>query len=564
MQLGPWSKSGGLCAASAVALVAVPILLMGQTPARVSSRATLSHTLIFGVPFISWSEAANLQYRDKNVVNPSLPASEGMILEYWGRDLASLSGSEQTLPGWVHQGGNGGSLDSLKELVARRIPVVVCLAMTPIAHNPGPAAAAVMAMTDSGTGETLRRGNATSGVLGPMIALDTLRRWGEVLRPELMRESVLMACRVVIGYDDARQVVVLHDPSFGPAWEVSYQDFDTMWAFWNRLFMATYPSDFARLLAKPSAGQPYPPRTAEQRAAEAFVYGYALASVGRRNDAEARLTEGLAIPGLPTGYRQSMLLELARLADARHETAAAITKYQQAGVLVPQDPRVWRFLGELMQRDGRAASRQVADSLLRRAAALCADTTAQEAARRALPHDYSTMDGCQQSAAPPPTARLAAGEIGFAMPGPGWTQTEAEVLTLVRVETPGRRAQAVSVWPVDVPDGLRGLPQEVHVREYFAMERGNPRDVPWSGFVEATRDIAHRRYPTLSAQITGSASKPAREVLFVLVFPDDFSVRQRFYVVMWNDYHRPHEPGASLKALDAFVASLGIATASEQ
>ncbi len=64
-----------------------------------------------------------------------------------------------------------------------------------------------------------------------MIALDTLRRWGTVLRLELMRESVFMACRVVIGYDDARAMVTLQDPSFGPAWEVSYRDFDRMWTF---------------------------------------------------------------------------------------------------------------------------------------------------------------------------------------------------------------------------------------------------------------------------------------------------------------------------------------------
>src|SRR5205807_4815474 len=105
--------------------------------------------LILGVPFIAWSEAANLDYANKNIVNPSLPASEGMVLEYWGRDLTPLQQEELQVPGWVASGGDGGTFDSLKLDVARGIPVVVCLAMTPIAHNPGPGAAVMMLLKDS-------------------------------------------------------------------------------------------------------------------------------------------------------------------------------------------------------------------------------------------------------------------------------------------------------------------------------------------------------------------------------------------------------------------------------
>jgi tetratricopeptide (TPR) repeat protein len=549
-------------------LIALGLGLVAQALPAQATQQFPPRALILGIPFVSWSEAASLDYANKDVLNPSLPASQAMVLKYWGRDLTSLTRDEQKTPGWTSRGGENGTFDSLRADVSRGIPVVVCLAQTPIAHNPGPAAAIMLATGDSTVREAPGRGESTSGLLGLMVALDTLRRWGEKLGAESLHESLFLACRVVIGYDDARKVVILHDPSFGPAWEVSYSDFDTMWSFWNRLYMANYPDDFARVLARrPAAGgaggAAYPARTAGQHAAEEYVYGYALAAVDRRDEAAARLKSGLAIPELSSGYRHVLLLEMGRLAEARHDTAGALATYRQAGDVLPQDHRSWVFLGELLQHDARAGSRQQGDSLLRRAAALCADTAAQAAAWRGLPHDFMLMGGCEEQAASPAAAQLAAGEIGFEPPGPGWKRNnEGTGVNLVRVEVPGRRYQALSLWPMDVPEGLRGSPRERQVSEYFAMERQSPRDVPWSGFVEGTRDIAHRRYPTLSAQIhvASDESHPPvlGDALFVLVFPDDFATRQRFYVVMWMDYHLASEHGAGPKALDTFVSGLKI------
>jgi hypothetical protein len=134
-------------------------------------------------------------------------------------------------------------------------------------------------------------------------------------------------------------------------------------------------------------------------------------------------------------------------------------------------------------------------------------------------------------------------------------------VSLVHVEIPGSRYQAISVWPMDVPAELRELPRERQVSEYFAMERQSPRDVPWSGFVEGTRDIAHRRYPTLSARVhlDSDSKRPVRgDVLFVVIYPDDFKTRQRFYVVMWMDYYPAREHGAGPNALDLFISGLTI------
>jgi len=529
-------------------------------------RAQVTHqlpprALILGVPFISWSEAASLDYAQKDILNPSLPAAEGMVLKYWGRDLATLKQDEDTPPGWTRGGGDGGSVDSLKAMVSRGIPVLACLAMTPIAHNPGPGAAAMLAMSDSTTRAAVEGGGSASGVLGQMVALDTLRRWGQVLGAETLRESAFMACRVVIGYDDPRKVIILHDPSFGPAWELSYADFETMWSFWSRFYMAMYPNDFARVLAKRPAASPYPARTAAQHAAEDYMYGYALAAVGRRNEAESRLKAGLAIPELPSGYRHVMLLELARLAEARHDTVTAIATYRQAGDVLPQDNRSWLFLGQLLHNNGHAGSQHEADSLLGRAAALCADTAAQQAAWRALPHDYVMVSGCEESAAPESTAPLGPDEIRYLLPTRGWEEKHEGSGSLMHVEVAGSRYQAISVWPIDVPAELRELPREQQVRAYFAMERQSPRDVRWTGFKEGTRDIAGRRYPTLSAQIHLDAkSKPPvlGDVLFLVIYPDDFLRRQRFYVVMWMDYHPAKERGAGPQALDLFISGLTI------
>ena len=195
--------------------------------------------------------------------------------------------------------------------MARGIPIVVNLAMTPAAHPAEPNAAALATLIGSGelrAGSNLTQqqwehaqqlltqyAGISSGVLGKMADLDTLRRWGDLLGQKIWQESVLLTSRVVVGYDDERKVVVLHDPSFGPAWEVSYGDFEKMWGLFDHASMLMYPPDYAKVLASRSAVPSYAQRTAAQRAAESFVFGYALASTGRLAEAKVRLNAGLAV-----------------------------------------------------------------------------------------------------------------------------------------------------------------------------------------------------------------------------------------------------------------------------
>ncbi len=361
-----------------------------------------SHALISGVPFISWSDAAKLDYHDKKILNPSAPAAEAMVLEYWGQDRRVLAKGTGALEGWTNAGGEGATLDSLRSSVARGIPVVVNLAMTPVAHFAEPTAAAMATLLGSGRlagGANLTKqqydqaqqllaqyAGIWSGVLGKMVALDTLRTWGDRLGTKVWQESVLLSTRVVIGYDDDRKVVILHDPSFGPAREVGYDDFEMMWALFDHFYVVMYPPDFAKRLGTRSGSPPYAARTAGHHAAESFVFGYALASVGRLADAKERLAAGLGAPDVPPGYRHLFLLELARVAEAMGDTAGAVSGYEAAGKIVPQHHRPWIFESRLYE-GAKAAE------LHRKAEKLCADPKAQEALAHALPHDF-TMLGC--------------------------------------------------------------------------------------------------------------------------------------------------------------------------
>ena len=358
--------------------------------------------LISGVPFISWGDAAKLDYHDKNILNPSVPAAEAMVFEYWGQDRRVVATGAGAPEGWTNAGGEGVTLDSLRSYIARGIPVIVNLAMTPVAHFADPNAAAIATMLGSGrlagganlTKQQYEQGQQLvaqyagiwSGVLGKMVPPDTLRTWSDRLGTKVWQESLLLSSRVVIGYDDDRKVVILHDPSFGPAWEVGYDDFEMMWRLFDHFYAVTYPPDFAKRLDTRSGSRPYAARTAGQHAAESFVFGYALASVGRLSDGKERMAAGLGAPYVPPGYRHLFLLELASVAEAMGDTAGAVSGYEAAGKIVPQHHRPWMY-------ESRLAEGAKAAELRRKAEKLCADAKAQEALAHALPHDF-TMFGC--------------------------------------------------------------------------------------------------------------------------------------------------------------------------
>ncbi|MGH7275139.1 MAG: hypothetical protein ACREIQ_11870, partial [Nitrospiria bacterium] len=188
-----------------------------------------SRALISGVPYISFREAERQDYPDKNILNPSFTASLEMVLKYWGLDSwADLKKKQAEGPqDWVGGLRQAASLIEVKRFIARGIPVMVSPAMTPFAHPPSPVMASQAVALG---GVKLKERGPYSGVLGRMVSLDSFRQIQEFLlkkykNPDLIWESLLLSNRVIIGYNDERNVITLHDPSFGPAWELSYDDF---------------------------------------------------------------------------------------------------------------------------------------------------------------------------------------------------------------------------------------------------------------------------------------------------------------------------------------------------
>jgi hypothetical protein len=242
--------------------------------------------LILGVPFVSFDEAAQISRTGAPLASPSFLASTVMFLSYWG--VQPTAAMEQLrhfkqLKRFSGTGGKGKGVDALKPWIARQIPVIVSTAITPIAHTPDPSAMAfatvggkkrnltTRAETDAFAHRFFEIVGPSSGLLGRMERLETFRRL------ETPWESLLESHRVVIGYDDDRRVIILHDAAFGPAWEVRYDDFERMWDARDRWGGAAVPPEFEKILASRLRPE-YPPRTPDQRAAEQYVLGYALSS----------------------------------------------------------------------------------------------------------------------------------------------------------------------------------------------------------------------------------------------------------------------------------------------
>jgi hypothetical protein len=154
-------------------------------------------------------------------------------------------------------------------------------------------------------------------------------------------------------------------------------------------------------------------------------------------------------------------------------------------------------------------------------------------------------------------------EIGFELPEIGWERIGDESrLEFHRNEgrnPPYARFQHLAIWPVGVPPALRGLSRQKHASEYFNYERNLTRyEGKWEGFTEGERNILGQLYPTMSFRITFPNSTSVLDGLFLLYFPEDFEVRQRFYVLMWQDFHPANEQATGVDKFDKIVNSFWV------
>ncbi len=378
-----------LLAATVAATLATPAAF-AQEPPGLPSRA-----LIPGVPFISWSEARQLEYQDKNVLNPSFAASLGMILRYWGQDLELLKSLEKGLPreaGWGSwEIRHATAIDELKPYLARGVPLYVAPAITAVAH---PISLAHFILASS-KGFKFSEKMLASGVLGRMVPLHAFKELTELMKVNPASESLHMSARVVIGYDDDRKILILHDPTFGPAWAIAYDSFDAMWGgAFKRMYIVAHPVDHAeRLRARPPAAAYLPPSPEAQAAAD-FVWSYALSSVGRVAEGETLLMRALALPRLGPTYQHLLLFELALHRNIQGRRDEAVALAERAIALLPEHHRPWRFLAQIYRSDAVAPQENKAAEAERKAEALCADRKAQETVLKALGNDFFVFGGC--------------------------------------------------------------------------------------------------------------------------------------------------------------------------
>lgn len=353
-----------------------------------------SSAYIDGVKYISWAKTGATNYPNKNILNPSWMAAYSMLLDYWGIPYelnGDFSVDESTQKRLDGDSKKLATLEDIKEHVASGIPVWVSPAITPYAHY----LYITVKMHGYVTNNPIEQKGPTSGLLGEMVSIDDLMSAVEKgCDAGMINDSVFVASRIVIGYDDNRQVLIMHDPIFGPDWEISYSDFQSMW----RLSNASYTFFFVRnaageLVPDPDKG-PRQPRTPDHEATIALFNGYSLAATNQLDKAESELRNGLEIAGISARYKHLLKLELGSLLRETNRPEEAVQALLESTSIYSKHFRAWGELGLTFKCciKGREA-RKNESTALKNAKRLCSDNRQIDVARD-LGRDFYIM-GCK-------------------------------------------------------------------------------------------------------------------------------------------------------------------------
>lgn len=329
--------------------------------------------LILGVPFIGFQESVeNLPQHP--LTHPSHVAVQAMILSFWGKSTDLLKDPE-TARSWarVKTMDKAMRLDDVKHYIASDIPILVFQTTTPMAHFLSPNVAFVIDAATSGRLlKELDEKDLSSGSLGRMVSEGGFRQMvSAVPGPPRMKKGLnwainmpaFLSARLLIGYDDKRKVVTLHDPTFGPALEMSYEDFETSWAPIDPNFQVFEPKEDER---KPApVAVPYRERNVDELAAQHLLYGYAYASVGKAAQAQEQYRKGLAIPGLKKEYTHLFLMESALLLRKEKRMDEAVEAARRCVELVPDNATGWLVLSLTYRDRGAPEDAQKATDAMR-------------------------------------------------------------------------------------------------------------------------------------------------------------------------------------------------------
>ena len=367
-------------------------------PAGAEQPAQAGRHIIPGVPFVRWSEAQKWRYPDKQVTNPSEPAADAMLLRYWGTDasLVERRNWDEALKkqGWHSEWLQASSLAEIRAVIDRNMPVLVLPAMTPFAHRIQPYVAMMAQFKDV----KVKVGRA--GMLGSWAPLDDLEKY-EKHSGTTANISEYSAARLIVGYDQQRKSIFLHDPSLGALWEVPEQEFDSMWRFSKRSYWVLYPPNYQELLAAKSSAlpRPYAPRTPDNDAAVHYWYACALESLNSLDRAEQELRLGLKVPGTEKGTEHLLHLELARVLQLRSKKQETVSELRAAIELNPDDPTAWKMLQAAGQSSGEKNSTAGASEAADKLHSLC-NPDAQARFVRSLGVEFDTVEvpalGCEQ------------------------------------------------------------------------------------------------------------------------------------------------------------------------
>ena len=329
---------------------------------------------IEGVPFVSWGEAAGFEYPNWNVLNPSYTAASQMVWRYWGVPLDPTTGwPAGELPDGSYLAVEKASLADLKRHLALDRPIEVVPAITAHAHYLY-VTVKMLSMFSKDADYDLEQVGPTSGMLDEMVSIDAFMNAVSKGCPKnLISDSVYIAGRVVVGYDDTREIVILHDPIFGPDWEVSYEDFLQMWRFaFNKMTVPRFDEvGYERQPAAPA----HPVRTADHDAAFALFNGYSLAAVNKLKEAEAELRRGLALEGISVRYQHLLRVELGSLLAHTRRLDEAIAVLREAIEIYPDYFRAWGELGNAYRDKGDRKSKRKAQTAYETMQKLCTTQT---------------------------------------------------------------------------------------------------------------------------------------------------------------------------------------------
>jgi tetratricopeptide (TPR) repeat protein len=348
-----------------LAVVTAPALAQAEAQEPLPARHYIE-----GVPFVSWGEAASFEYPNWNVLNPSYTAASQMVWRYWGVPLDPTTGwPVDDLPEGAYLTVEDASLDDLKRHLALDRPVEIVPAITAHAHYLY-ITVKMLSMFSKDADYDLEQVGPTSGMLDEMVSIDAFMEAVSKGCPRnLISDSVYIAGRVVVGYDDERELIILHDPIFGPDWEVSYEDFLQMWRFAFSRMTVTRMDEVG--YERQRAAAAHPVRRPDHDAAFALFNGYSLAAVNNLQAAEAELRRGLAIDGIGMRYQHLLRVELGALLAHTRRLDEAIAVLRAAIEIYPDYFRAWGELGNAYREKGDRKSRRSAEKAYETMKKLC-------------------------------------------------------------------------------------------------------------------------------------------------------------------------------------------------